>query len=340
MAEIEKRSAKELVTAPSGALTKRVIPTLQKVEQISDEILGKSRVKELAQSEELLSRMSKRLHETKRKTPQNSFLRFLYNRYYGLKFVIQKEITERKNIKTFLEEQYAAYQKTARNLEDNIIAVEQLKKVSSALAEELQLKVVALQQEKSSIEEQLPVWEQEDPELAKQARTVLARYGKFIADFQGMQYIHETSVAQLSTQITERRLLVDNMAVLGPQMQTLLKQQLAQMISQQEVKAGIKVIRDAHKNVNTIAVQNAKMAREDAIATAEVAFSPAIHQETVNEIANELTGMMDDVRKTLLEADNKARSLGESIAENKARIAEKAESLFAVDSQTTKSQDE
>jgi len=315
-----------LVNESSLKLSDRLAPHSDAVRKASDSLLAAAKVGEVENASILLTGMVKELE--KMKTPPAGFIgRFIADTKWG----IRQKLLARKAVRTVLEEMKADFERSRDKLRANIVLVEELAAASRTTASGLQETIHDMEKEKTELEVFYTTLDAVSDER-RNASTALRRYEKSIADAKGLLFLHQTTAAQLSVQIQERETLYSTMSSLGPQLDVLLKQQLAQLVSQAEVRAATKKMQALRDGVRAVAVENARQTREDAVAVAKVANEPIIDEATIQKLSDELIGMASDVKAAVKAAIENGQRAGQAAEEQAKRISAAVRSLeYAVE---------
>jgi uncharacterized protein YaaN involved in tellurite resistance len=314
-------TALALINESSLKLSDRLTPHSDAVRKASDSLLAAAKVGEVENAGILLTGMVKELE--KMKTPPTGFIgRFIADTKWG----VRQKLLARKAVRTVLEEMKSDFERSRDKLRANIVLVEELAAASRTTAGGLQETIRDMEKEKTELEVFYATLEAGSEER-RNASSALQRYEKSVADAKGLLFLHQTTAAQLSVQIQERETLYSTMSSLGPQLDVLLKQQLAQLVSQAEVRAATKQMQALRDGVRAVAVENARQTREDAVAVAKVANEPIIDEATILKLSDELIGMAADVKAAVKAAIENGQRAGQAAEEQAKRITAAVRSL-------------
>jgi uncharacterized protein YaaN involved in tellurite resistance len=314
-------TALALINESSLKLSDRLTPHSDAVRKASDSLLAAAKVGEVENAGILLTGMVKELE--KMKTPPTGFIgRFIADTKWG----VRQKLLARKAVRTVLEEMKSDFERSRDKLRANIVLVEELAAASRTTAGGLQETIRDMEKEKTELEVFYATLEAGSEER-RNASSALQRYEKSVADAKGLLFLHQTTAAQLSVQIQERETLYSTMSSLGPQLDVLLKQQLAQLVSQAEVRAATKQMQALRDGVRAVAVENARQTREDAVAVAKVANEPIIDEATILKLSDELIGMAADVKAAVKAAIEHGQRAGQAAEEQAKRITAAVRSL-------------
>ena len=314
-------TALTLINESSLKLSDRLAPHSDAVRKASDNLLAAAKVGEVENAGTLLTGMVKELEKIK--APPPGFIGRLVG---DTKWGIRQKLLARTAIRTVLEEMKTDFERSRDKLRSNILLVEELAAASRTTAAALQETIGKMEKEKTEVESFYATLEPGSEERGN-AGAALRRYEKSIADAKGLLFLHQTTAAQLGIQIEERETLYSAMSSLGPQLDVLLKQQLAQLVSQAEVRTATKQMQALRDGVRAVAVENARQAREDAVAVAKIANEPIIDEATIQKLSDELIGMATDVKAAVSAAIENGRRAGQAAEEQAKRISAAVQSL-------------
>jgi hypothetical protein len=305
-------------------LQRRFQETFESVTETADQLLERTKTGEVEGALQYLDRMNTQVKKLARRPVWGTG--WVVNLWEGTKAGARRKLLARKAIKTALEEQRVGYTTMLDNLERNVAVVIGLSRDAQKVSNTLQEAIVAMEAEKLAIEHAIANWDERDTDGLREAHAAVKRYIKAIGDAEGLKFLHDASVAQLETQRQGREVLCADARQTLPQIDVLLKQQLAQLISQLELRTATARMVKLREGVRAGARANARMVREDAVEVAKIASQPIIDDVTIVEVATDIMGTVDDVRtalnKGILASEDAARQARASREQIRAKLSE------------------
>jgi uncharacterized protein YaaN involved in tellurite resistance len=305
-----------ILSQTSTGIQNEVIEAGQQVKEASKDLLEVTQYGELEEAAIIVGTMSK---ELKKLNPSIwDHIPFLGGR-------VEKKILARKSVKEVLEQVMENYRTVANSLRGNVDRVLVIEEAAVACADALETAIERLETEKEILENAIQKWDKDDTRGLASAQDKLRMYNASINNAATFLTTQRHTIIECGVQCQTRGMLYNTMTALAPQVETLANQQLAMIISQNEVAMAVKINTAAIESVRNAVVINAKMMRQNAKDVAVAAYSPIVDEKTLQASKNEILGMITEVNQAietaLAEGTRAAKAARESEKEIEQAIA-------------------
>jgi len=306
-----------ILAQTSTGIQNEVLEAGQRVKEASKGLLEVTQYGELEEAALIVGTMSK---ELKKLNPSIwDHIPIIGNR-------MESKILARKSVKEVLEQVMENYITVADSLRGNVDRVLVIEEAAVQCADALETAIERLEVEKEILENAIKAWDKEDTRGLASAQDKLRMYYASINNAVTFLTTQRHTIIECRVQCQTRGMLYNTMTALAPQVETLANQQLAMIISQNEVATAVRINTAAIESVRNAVVINAKMMRQNAKDVAEAAYSPIVDEKTLQTSKNEILAMITEVNqvieKALAEGARAAKAAKESEREIEQAIAQ------------------
>jgi uncharacterized protein YaaN involved in tellurite resistance len=329
---IQTNEAQTVANIPDFTrIVERYQPILEEVENISSEVLKNAKFQDLGSATEILEGISVRMK--KLKNPNLNFFpaKQICNVYYSSKRSVEKRMFQRQNIHEGLTEAKIDFESKKNSLQENVGKVKGLIEISQKIQKRLENAIDDLSKEKEIIESQIETFEENDIEDRHSLVMARDKYDGLIVNMSQFKFLHDKTKKRLEIQLNEREKMYEQMSLLGPQLRTLIEQQLTEFILAKDVRRANEALTKTKVIVAQISMDAARESRENAEEFAKNVSNPVFDIETVNKIADEGVKMIENVSQIMIDArTNREESLKTLKAHDKKMIEALKKSINAL----------
>ena len=303
VAVFQPRDLQDIVGSTAVDLYGKMEPLFERARNVAKEIVTNSAVGALGEAADILDEMDEQLNQL---TPKQYRwpLSLLAVRYRKTKRGLGRRMLRRQQISVNLEERKTNWEISRNTLKDNIGIVAELGDSAKENRLALEVSQEALGQEIEAVKAEIESLGKADEKMPD-LQMALVRLQKMQADVAGFRQLQYNTEVDVRLQLAERESLFTGMATIGPQLDMLLHQQLAKLISQREVRGAINHVDSAKAGVARLAKAGAEESRDNAIDMVSAAYGATVAGETLEEVKDITIQMIDGVRAAIKEETKK-----------------------------------
>lgn len=293
LAQVEQRTLDEIIGITLQERVAGIEAIYAQVKEAANKLLGSNDASVLGDASGILVVIGGKMQELKQSA--NPFFTWLRSLMRNTSWYVQKEIKLRQSIKTILEENNTHYRMKRDALLRNLSDIEDSGKAAQDANVRMDIAMAQLTHDIDVLEKAQKAGGLEQ-ETAQTVQAAVQYMRTLKSDLAGAKVVNENSIIDTYMQLTNRQQLYIRIGSILPILDSLTRQQLANLISRKPLREAAESIEMAKKSLSSLVKQTSDQMVADSTKTAELINVPLVDDKTIREVSDNVIKMCDGVR--------------------------------------------